>query len=400
MFVEFVKGDYAKDILFATLVSITVTSLSRLRALCWVLVAVMTFIAAIAIPQHSGQLQCYHYKLNGELNYSEQTDGRPCAGAADCFDVPKGEEYLREEGWACERSGTWGLATVLERIHYVGNLTDPNALAQALVMATALALGLLTWPRRGRRDDGSPEERGRSVALLERPLLLAAVVVLSIAVVFAASRAAQVAQALVFLCFFYVRFGLGGIVLAVIGSAPVVMISNRNAAEAAYSTLTRLFTYMNGYDALWQHPLFGVGFANYEKISFINAHNSFIQAITETGLVGGALYLLGIYLAAKLLVGVALWRGEEDDFELKELRHVARTLLAMLVGVVSCVFFLSLAFDVMWLFPVGVIAAFHRVVRDQLPDYELRLGGWELLAVLIAGALLPAAFLFSVTRNY
>src|SRR5262249_20668411 len=146
--------------------------------------------------------------------------------------------------------------------------------------------------------------------------------------------------------FFYVRFGLVGIVLAVLGSAPVLLISNRNEAEAAYSTLTRIMTYMNGYDALWQHPLFGVGFANYEKISFINAHNSFFQAITETGLVGGALYLLGIYLAVKLVVGVALWRSaaapaaDSDDFEEQELRHMARTLLAMLVGVIGCVFFL------------------------------------------------------------
>ena len=387
-FSEFIRGDYAKDMLFATLVSLTATSLARLRALSWVVVATLSLIAVITIPQHNGPKQCYHYKLNGELNYNEQTDGRPCAGAADCFDLPKGEEHLRDEGWACERTGTWGLATVLERIHYVGNLVDPNALAQALVMAAALGLGLLTWPQTQRSS------------LLQRLLLLAAVFLLSVAVVYAASRAAQLALALVMLCFFYVRFGLVGIVLAGLGGAPVVLISNRNAAEAAYSTLTRIMTYMNGYDALWQHPVFGVGFANYEKISFINAHNSFFQAITETGLIGGSLYLLGIYLAFKLVIGVALWPGSDDDLALAELRHLARTLLAMLVGVVSCVFFLSLAFDVMWLFPVGIIAAFHGAVREQLPEYELRVRGIELLAVLLCGALLPAAFLFFATRNY
>lgn len=385
---EFVKGDYAKDMLFATLVSITATTLSRLRMLSWVVVATLALIAAITIPQHSGPKQCYHYKLTGELNYNEQTDGRPCVGAADCFDVPKGEEHLREEGWACERTGSWGLATVLERIHYVGNLVDPNALAQALVMATALGLGLLTWPRSQRSS------------ALQRLFLLAAVVLMSVAVVYAASRAAQLALALVFLCFFYVRFGLLGIILAALGGAPVVLISNRNAAEAAYSTLTRIMTYMNGYDALWQNPVFGVGFANYEKISFINAHNSFFQAITETGLIGGSLYLLGIYLCFKLVIGVALWPQPDADPARLELRHLARTLLAMLVGVVSCVFFLSLAFDVMWLFPVGIIAAFHAAVRQQLPDYELRVRGWELLLVLACGALLPAAFLFFATRNY
>jgi hypothetical protein len=71
----------------------------------------------------------------------------------------------------------------------------------------------------------------------------------------------------------------------------------------------------------------------------------------------------------------------------------------MLVGVMACVFFLSLAFDVMWLFPVGIIAAFHRLVHDRLPDYELRLRGIELLAVLLCGALLPAAFLLFLSQG-
>lgn len=198
--------------------------------------------------------------------------------------------------------------------------------------------------------------------------------------------------------------GWAGVVLAGLCAAPVVLVSTRNAAEAAYSTLTRIWTYINGYHAIWENPLFGVGFENYGRISFINAHNSFLLALTETGLLGGALFTLGVYLAFKLVLAVQFWPGSPSDLadaeELTELRHLAHTLLSMLVGVVACVFFLSLAFDVLWLFPLSIVAAFHRVVMEKLPDLQLRLRVVEILVVGVLGALLPAGLIAVATRGW
>lgn len=394
----FVASDYTKDVVFATLLGTVVDSLRKLRWLCWVFVTGMTVIAALTIPQRAGSYKCYYYDLADTLNYVQQTDNRPCTSVAECGEVPKNEMRFIDKGWACEKDGPLGLATVLGRIHYVGTLADPNELAQALVMACALALGLLFWPL--------PSRGGGRLRFSLRLYLWGALLVMAVAVVFAASRAAQVALALTLFCFFYSRIGLLGALLAGVASVPIVLVSLRSQAEAAYSTVTRIQTQMNGYLAFLERPFFGVGFGNYEKISFINAHNSFLLSATETGVFGSALFILSVYLALKALVLVVRWPlpldlpaddAEADErsaetLELLELRHAALTLLSMLVGVVWCVTFLSLSWDVMWLFPVGVLAAFYRIARDRLPEYELRLGLWELLAVLLLGAALPAFF--------
>lgn len=415
--VEFAKGDYTKDIVFASLLGLLACTARRLRVFSWVFIAVLSLISVVTIPQRSGIRECYHYKLTGNLNYEQETDHRPCVAAADCFNVPRSEAHLRDDGWVCERSGDWGLATVQDRIHYVGTLVDPNGLALGLVMAAALALGLLTRPKSDPEvaplPDAQPESwTNRLSATLLGPerrwlatlLLLVPLGLYAYATVLAASRAGQVALALVLLMFCYMRVGWVGVMLASVLAAPLALLSRRSEAEAAYSTVTRILTYLNGYEAFWDHPLFGVGFANYGRISFLNAHNSFLLAVTETGLLGGSLFLLGVYLCLKLLLAVLYWPGSDTDLadarELLEIKHLARTLLAMLTGVLCCVMFLSLAFDVLWLLPVGLVAGFQLWVSDRLPELQLRVRGWELLLVLLLGALLPTGFLAVVARNW
>ena len=44
----------------------------------------------------------------------------------------------------------------------------------------------------------------------------------------------------------------------------------------------------------------------------------------------------------------------------------------MLLGVLLCVLFLSLAFDFSWLLPLGLTAAFELHVRNKLPGFRFR----------------------------
>src|SRR5262249_34379703 len=149
-----------------------------------------------------GNRECHYFKNAWTMNYEQTSDHRPCVGAADCYTVPKSEAHLRDMGWACEKTGVWGLATVTDRIHYFGSLMDPNGLALALIMAVAFSLGLLTWP-------GGAALR----TLLPRVFLVGAVVLFGVALIFAASRAAQFAMGLVLVIFFYTRIGWPGVVL-------------------------------------------------------------------------------------------------------------------------------------------------------------------------------------------
>ncbi|MCS6914640.1 MAG: hypothetical protein RMK29_11820 [Myxococcales bacterium] len=378
----FVSSNYLKDVVFLTLVGVLSGTLERLRTLIWVFVAVMTFVAAVVTPQRVGDRRCYYYDYGRSqgLNYEQKTDGRPCLAAADCYELPAGEQHLRGMSWACERRGPLGLATVVERARYVGSMAEPNSMSLALVMGCALALGLATWPRGRRRGS-----RG-----LLRVVLLASTALMTAAVLAAASRAGQAALALMLVTLVLLRIGPWAAVLMAPLALPLALLSTRRTAEAAYSTTTRVRTMLNGYQAYLDHPLFGVGLDNYGRISDLNAHNSFILAATECGILGIGLFVLGVYLALKLLVKVWRWpRAEQEPASLEELRHLAAILLAMLVGVCSCITFESLSFDVMWLFPVGMLAAFYRVVQEEIPAFELDLHIGEILAALAVGALVP-----------
>jgi hypothetical protein len=384
--IPFLTGDYAKDLTFASLIGILATNTQRLRTLIITIVAALLFIAAVSSQQRLGPRECHYFRNAWQLNYEQTSDKRPCQATSDCYTVPPHEQHLRDYGWACERAGPLGLATVVDRVHYTGNLIDPNSLALALVMAAALLIGLATWPNR---------PGWKWLWLVGLPLL-------AISVLLAASRAAQAAIGLVTLCFFYFRVGILGAGLAAVLVSPMMLISTRNEAEAAYSTITRIVTYLNGFRAFLSDPFFGVGFANYERISFLNAHNSFLQALVETGVVGGTLYLTGIYVALKLLVQVLRWPpdglDEDEQHSLLELQHIARTLLAMMLGVLLCVLFLSLAFDFSWLLPLGLVIGFEHHVRQQLPGFQLRIGLVELLALPLLTMMLLGVFILATAR--
>lgn len=403
-----VVGDYLKDVIFLTLIGTLLDSVRKLRALMWLFTAVMTVVALLAIPQRFGPRLCYYYNWQASmaLNYEQKTDGRPCLQAGDCYALPPGEQHLASMSWACERTGILGLSTVTERVRYVGSMMDPNSMALALVMGVALALGLATWPRRA-------GERRRP---LLRILLLGCTAIMAGALVLGASRSGQVALALTLLCFLALRIGPAALLLAIPLSIPAAFLTTRKEAELIYSTITRNQTVLNGYQAFLEQPLFGVGLDNYLRISFLNAHNSFMLTATETGVIGSALFLLGIYMAFKLLFLVVRWprpeidvdddtelpptRIGEEAHEVREVRHLARALLCMLLGVSSCITFQSLSFDVMWLFPVGIVAAFHHIARDTIPDLELNLHPLEVLGALILGGLMPPIIAFLITTLF
>src|SRR5262245_12354728 len=59
---KYLTDDYTKDVVFATLIATICDTVSRLRWLARLFVAVMTFISYITISQHDGPKKCYHFK--------------------------------------------------------------------------------------------------------------------------------------------------------------------------------------------------------------------------------------------------------------------------------------------------------------------------------------------------
>lgn len=380
----FMIGDYSKDIVFISAVALVLTHLDRFRIVFGLLVVVLVFVSLTVIPQRYGEKRCHYFRVASLLNYEQTTDRRPCRNTAECYEIPRHEQHLREHGWACERTGPLNLATVVGRVHYAGNLNDPNTLALTLVLGVSLMFGLAAWP--GRRK--------------YRWLWLIGLPVFTFAIILAASRAAQLALGIVLFFSFCFCFGKRTAFLAIFLSAPLAIYTTRNEAEAAYSTITRIMTYLNGFYAFRDYPVFGVGFANYERISFLNAHNSFLQALVETGVLGGSLYVSGIYSAIKFLIGIIYVPSKELSTSPRylEIRHVARTLLIMFLGVLPCAFFLSLAFDFLWLLPIALVAGLELFVRREFPADRLTLRVGEFLLVCLATLLLVGVFVFVTAR--
>jgi O-antigen ligase len=142
------------------------------------------------------------------------------------------------------------------------------------------------------------------------------------------------------------------------------------------SALSRLFFWRVALRMSADNPL-GVGLWNFESrydqydlsggtYGHRRAvHNSFLQALTETGWLGGTLYA-GMFLYAALLCLRVIRRGRSSALSPPEARcltTVGAALLAALTGFVVGGFFVSLAYnDLTWLL-FGVVAAIDRLSK-------------------------------------
>jgi len=100
----------------------------------------------------------------------------------------------------------------------------------------------------------------------------------------------------------------------------------------------RVRIWSDGFELIPSHPLFGIGAGQYAEQCGLVAHNSFVHAYVELGLLGG-----GVFLAAFLLAAGAVWTARpcpslppEDADELARLRPVIFGLLvSYMVGMFS-----------------------------------------------------------------
>jgi O-antigen ligase len=165
----------------------------------------------------------------------------------------------------------------LARIRGAGFLSDPNDLAQILLIA--LPLAFLAW-RRGRQVVNF------FVVLVPVALLLwttyltrsrgGLIALAAVALMAARKRlgtAASTALAAVFI--------LGMIALDFTGGRGI------SAADGA----DRLEAWANGLEMFKSAPIFGIGFNGFTDFYEITAHNSFVLCLAELGLLGSALWM-------------------------------------------------------------------------------------------------------------
>jgi O-antigen ligase len=165
----------------------------------------------------------------------------------------------------------------LTRIRGAGFLSDPNDLAQILLIA--LPLSFIAW------------RRGRVVANFFVVLVPAALLLWTTYLTH--SRGGLIALAAVVLMAARKKLGTtASMVLAavfILGMLALDFTGGRgiSAADGA----DRLEAWANGLEMFKSAPLFGIGFNTFTDFNEITAHNSFVLCLAELGILGSTLWM-------------------------------------------------------------------------------------------------------------
>lgn len=327
------------------------------------------WLAGVGIQQGLTTPQCIIIE-DGEGNeLPEVPTGRPCIEGDDCYRVGAIPGYR----YRCESVGAFGITTVENgRVRYIGTLHDPNELALTLGCALPIAFAL-------RRDKPS---------LTRNLLALVAMILMLTTIVLTGSRGGQLVVLAVFGTYFLVRSGIKGVFVAGLLAIPALIYGGRSGERAAGSTIDRLECWYQGADLTVQYPLRGVGHGMFEEYWPLTAHNAYLLAGAENGILGLLLFVGVVYAAGKISFAGVLRYKDKDDPR----RAWAIALLASTIGLALGVCFLSLTYhEVLWLF-VGVSGAYYNVLRNADSGYEVKWRPRDYLAIAAIGIGLLMAF--------
>ena len=313
-------------------------------------------------------------------------DGHPCSGPEAESECIK-EDDDHEKTWACEHAGLMGTASVAGRIRFRGNLEDPNELSLTVAIGLPFAFALFQKKKTALR------------------LLLAggSFALVASCVFFSQSRGGQLVLLVVLGTYFVRRFGWkAGVVAGAVAAVPLLILASmtgRSSSEAEGSSAERIECLQIGLDLVRHSPLMGIGKGQFGEYHFLTAHNSYVLAAAETGLLGFLAWSSVLYLAVKIPLSALRALDKQEGPEADRARAWATALLASMLGAVVGSFFLSFSFHaILWIY-IGFSGAFAGALRKQLPDWRVRLSAKE-IGVLAAAdvALLSAIFVYTRLR--
>jgi O-antigen ligase len=211
-----------------------------------------------------------------------------------------------------------GERQIVVRLQAMGVYGNPNGLAR--IIAVGILISLFEIARRRQ--------------LLARAWWVGVAVVLGHALQLTYSRGGLLGLMASIVVLFHARFGMkkGGAAILVL--LPMLVLFSGRQTDIDTSSGTgqlRIQLWSNGLVALRSSPVFGIGAGYYFRTAGNDAHNSFVEAYVENGLIGGT-----IFTSAFVLAIVGLYRCKSDvtkavDPELWQLRPF---ILAIVVGTV------------------------------------------------------------------
>lgn len=360
--------------IFMVLIGYAATNISRLSAMAAVLVASLAVIAGIAVHQGNQSRQCLEIIAHDPDDPEIVADGRECDRPRSCEQGGKeGRDYL------CERVGALETYSAGGRVRFRGQLADPNELS----VFVGAALPLLFFLGVG---------RGRATKLL----ILAPVVSVSLwAVVLTQSRTGQVVLATIVFIALIRRFGVTGGLLS-LGVLPLLLLfGGREGADADASSIERAEILRDGIELVRAHPLLGVGLAQFnQEISIpMTAHNSYLLAAAELGVLGLVLWMGMLWMSMK--VAIVVVREPPPGLD-PELSRFAEAFAVSLAAILAGVFFLSFCYKQLLFVWIGLGTALHGAVRARAPGFRVQTTRRDLLGIFACAiAALAVTYVFS-----
>lgn len=321
--------DFMPSVLLFLSTVMVVTTMSRLKGTCTLVVLCMVALSIAGIA-------AYHWGfMVQDLVIREGS-----SSAVDHLAV-----YDRALAPAQDRTGT-----SLWRVRGWGFLSDPNDLAQMIVVALTVMFGARV-PRQGLRN----------VLAIWLPAAI-----LLYALWLTRSRGGMLALGVVLAYAMLQRTGpvRAGIVATGFAMAAIASgaTGGRGYSADEASAGGRIDAWSEGLTMLGHHPVFGVGYGNFTQHHAYTAHNSFVLAFAELGLVG-YLFWLGLLVLAFRELGAARRMSAPGSDEARW----ARLLQFSLLGFLVCAMFLSRSFVPTLYLLLGLCyACWHCAVKASL----------------------------------
>jgi putative inorganic carbon (HCO3(-)) transporter len=274
------------------------------------------------------------------------------------------DQVEQEIGWS-------GMSLIGGRIRYMGLLADPNDMANVMLVSLSMAIYLAV---------------GKGSWLITRLLSVACIALILWGIVLTESRGAFVGMGLMFLVYVSVQrrdwkvlLLIPVLVIALQIALPDRFSSEDQAAES--SSAGRIFAWSVGLNLLKSSPIFGVGHGQFLDHHALTAHNSYVLAFAELGLLG---YL--IWFSLLLLALLTSWRIQAPQTEsqttdtaslvkISQNQAAARAVFYGLIGLLTTAFFLSRTYMPVLYFTIGMAVGLYGLASrsdNRLKPIEMR----------------------------
>ncbi len=339
------------------------------------ILACTLWISAVCVHMGMQPTECVAVAPGEDQNSSGHPDGRACTTPLICYTDPPDPEAM----YRCEHAGILGVTSIGGgRVRYVGVLQDPNEASMAVAIGVPLAFAF--YQRRKNK---------------KRLVVFALTFVLgAMTVVYSGSRGGQLVFLTTLGVYFLERYRLKGLILGVICALPVLALGGRSGGEE--SSLERVENLYVGVQLFKSYPFMGVGFEQFTQYHHLTAHNSYVLAPSELGIPGMVAWLSVFWLTLKVPLTVTRTVTEPEG---AVARIWAMALLSSMAGMAVGIFFLSFNYHyVLWIY-IGVSGAFYASVKRHKPEFRVRYGWKDLVAIAVGNTGLMIALGFYTARK-